>query len=283
MPTPLRIAVGATIESGGLSLDLIDAFHTYVQGAYTLSWTSIGSGGGMNMARAGQVDIVLTHDIIGDSIFIRQGYAQVRCPVFWNRFVLAGPINSTIQGTLQASFNTVATQNLPFVSRGAAALSGTYVREMQIWSKIGSRTTNLPNVTPGNPNLGVNPRETLEFANSYNNNAGAYVLIDTGSWYNFVYTKGLTKEPVNLKVLTNIEDPWGTNQYALMPVNPAKFSDGVINTQGAIAFLEWMLSVNGKNTVNNNVPDGVHQAFYYNAEVFPTDNIIQPITGHPSV
>jgi len=278
MPSTVRISAGSTIQSSGLDGALNAAFQTYYNNEYTLDWTFTGSGGCMDNARNGLADIVLTHDRVGEHIFLGERYAFQREVVFWNWFVLVGPQSSAVFGTLTNGFTAIAApNNLPFVSRGLPTLSGTYVRERQIWKRLGLTPSSNYTVPQGSaPGGAPNPTETLQYADLNS----AYTLVDIGTWYQYL----LDNPGTNLKVLTNpIQDRLGTNQYSLMPVNPdACFLTAPatpINAQGAEAFVDWLLSNappntnNGMETVNGYLIGG-NQAFFYNAEMIPTDRCL---------
>jgi len=125
----------------------------------------------------------------------------------------------------------------------------------------------------------------------------AYTMTDIGTWYAFLDSH--KNDPVNvanyITMLTSPNDqlnppdnpprdPWASNQYVLMPVNQAAFGvppPQVVNTPGAQAFIDWMLTSDAETVVNGYMPDGTHRGFIYNAdqsEHFPDDpNLIQSV------
>ena len=290
----VRIATTTSVDNSFLSDALKTAFE-YWQNAvygsikYNLDWNSLGSGAAMDAARNGLADIVLAHDRVGEYIFLSERYSFQREVVFWNYFILVGPSSSAVNwSNLQAGFTYIMGQSASpkiFLSRGKTGLSGTYVRELQIWKMLNlnaqpDNVLNMDQIVPP-PEDQAGMMGTLQYAAQQQ----LYTLTDIGTWYRFLNDfdppssaplKALTPTPT----LPIITDPWASNQYSLMPVNPAAcgLTPDSINVAGAEAFLSWMLTNTGannaKDTVNGYKPDGVNQGFAYNAEMWPNDKCI---------
>lgn len=271
--TVIKIASTTSVFDSGLMSELKSAFEND-QAVYTLddsSGLSLGSGAALNLARNGGADLVFSHERIGEFTFGAEGYTLHREVVFWNWFILVGPTSGTIYGTLEQGFSDIATNNLTFVTRGAAARSGTWVREQQIWDKIGNRTNNFDTTNSG-------MMATLQ-QTAANPSQPKYAMTDIGTWYAFQVAYPALA--ANLKELTDpIGDSCASNQYVLIPVNPnaCGINPANINAGGAQVFLTWLLSGSGKAVVNGFKPDGSHQGFFYNAEAFPIDQcLIKPV------
>jgi len=308
MATVVRIATTTSVDQSGLASVLKTAFETY-QSNYTLQWNPLGSGGAMDAARAGNADMVCSHDRIGEFIFLAERYALVRQWVFYNYFVLVGPASGgTINGTtLQTAFQQIYSNlnTITFVSRGNAGLSGTYVRERQIWKRLGiTPPASVPSPGPGIVDSTPDPSMMGTIQSTYNLiRAGvkAYTMTDIGTWYAFLAGNSGASNYMTMLTSPNDQttdnpprDPWASNQYVLMPVIPDYGCFGGqtpnINTAGAQAFLDWMLSPSGKAAVNGfliSPPIPGNQGFIYNADVdehFPDDKcLIRPITEHGGV
>ena len=291
----VRISTTTSIDNSGLASELAIKFNAAT--GNTIAWDSVGSGAAMDHARQGLADLVITHDRVGEFVFLSERFSFQRQVNLWNWFIIVGSEGALLSSgqTLQSYFNTLKTNftsgspSVTFVSRGPTGLSGTFVREMQLWTLV-SYTPPKPLPTSG---FGVisgggiqSMLATLEATDALAETQPAYTMTDIGTWFAY---QSLHSGTTSLTKLSDpIQDPWGTNQYVLMPVNPdACFVDtnGVplpsqpaINTTGAQDFMDWMLTNVGTNnamdTINNFEPDGVHQGFFYNAEMFPNDKCV---------
>jgi len=307
---PLTIATTTSVVDSGLSGKLTAAFNAYTNNAYVpITWKKLGSGAAMEAARNGQADLVIAHDRIGEMIFWGERFALVRNHVFYNYFVIVGPTapkNTIIPqySTLEYGFTQIYANlsNITYVSRGNSGLSGTWIREQQIWKLLGltppaSEPSPGPGIVIGGGGDGM--MATLNFTNNLlenSSNPPAYTLTDIGTWYAFDKATNFNS---NLMMLTSpndylnppddpARDPLASNQYVGMPVNPnACFETAPlqpINTDGAFAFLHWLHTSSGPNNardvINTYKPDDAHQGFIYNAcsEHFPDNEcLIKPI------
>jgi ABC-type tungstate transport system permease subunit len=151
----IRIATTTSVVDSGLFSRIKSAFETAYP-SYILVWSPLGSGGAMNAARAGNADIVIAHDRVGEFAFLAERYTLNRQWGFFNYFILVGPAtnnsiaptppNNTL--TLEEAFTIIYNGGSPsvtYVSRGPSGLSGTYVREQQIWRLLLNR---IPYNTP---------------------------------------------------------------------------------------------------------------------------------------
>lgn len=312
-PYSIRIMSTSSLWQSGLSARLISAFQAY-QSAYTVqSWSGMGSGAAMDAARRGEADLVCTHDRIGEFIFMAERYALVRQWFSYNYFVIVGKPNGPIAGptTLQSAFTLINTppagSSLVFVSRGPSGVSGTYVRENQIWKRLNIATPN--NVVNATPLVGM--MGTIQ--DTYDRivrGENAYTMTDIGTWYQFLaLNRGaasvmtMLTSPNDLTTDVPPRDPLASNQYVAMPVVPdyACFNGQnpppQINTAGAQAFLDWLRTTTGANNAKDAVngylinisPDPINnpilkQGFIYNTDAtehFPDDKcLIKPIKEH---
>lgn len=311
-PTVVRIATTTSVFQSGLATRLNLAFGLFQAGLnppltppYTLTWAALGSGAAMDAAKAGDADLVISHDRYGELDFLNgvPHYALNRTHWSYNYFVIVGRTGGPIPvGTLQSCFNAivnaagtspkppVAQSNaLYFVSRGSTGRSGTWIREQQIWMKLSIALPGPGNVlsppypnppVPPQPNLGM--YATLEAtAILASTGVNAYTMTDIGTWYEFQINS--SNLAANLTMLTSpndqppptnppaypARDPWASNQYVAMMVNQAALASGTqINTPGAMAFLAWLLTTQGANNAKDIVNGiiGGNRGFYYNAD-----------------
>ena len=314
-PTKIRIATTTSVVDSGLMEVINTAFQAWQSAknaptVYHLDWEnpnylSLGSGAAMDAARNGLADIVISHDRIGELLFLAECFALVRNHLFFNYFSLVGPADTTIAypTTLLLGFQAIA--SLPYVSRGAAGRSGTWIREQQILNEFSITLNNiLPPPVPTPPEVYPGMMATLSYtADLVGVGTKAYTLTDIGTWYQFQQ-----ENAGRLVMLTSPNDylnppcdpprdPLASNQYVGMLVNPgAKFLTPLeqpINTDGAHAFLAWMHTSSGDNNARDAVntyrvnintdPQGtpiLKQGFIYNAcsEHFPDDiSILKPV------
>jgi len=306
-PTLVRIASTTSVPQSGLAEQLRLAFLAFQNSIspappviYNLDWRALGSGAAMTAARDGEADVVVAHDRIGEMEFWAERFALTRHHVFYNYFVLVGPLNGPVVGpTLADGFQQVYNNNpgVRFVSRGEPGRSGTWIREQQIWQKLGNTPTVPGNVDPSAPDPSMMGTIQETYDRIVNKSQLAYTMTDIGTWYEFValYSPDLAR--INMLTSPNDylnppdnpeRDSFASNQYVVMPVNPnacfEETPDCPINVDGARAFLAWMHTSSGmynaRDVVNTYYPDDEHQGFIYNAnsEHFPDDKcLIKPI------
>jgi tungstate transport system substrate-binding protein len=181
--------------------------------------TSQGTGKAIELAKRGDVDILLVHDPAREKAFMEEGYGQNRRCFAYNYFIIVAPSSDPagIRGmTPEAAFRQILTlgrNNTPgvsFVSRGDA--SGTHSKEQAIWKAAGyNYTANVQKSGPWYLEAGKGMGETLTMASE----KGAYTLTDEGTYLAF---KGnLQLEPVISEgdILLNV--------YSAITINPAKY------------------------------------------------------------
>jgi tungstate transport system substrate-binding protein len=137
-PERVLLVTTTTVEASGLLEELIGAYHAS-QDRYRLSATAVGSGAALELGRRGDVDLLVTHDPIGEAAFMSEGHGAAQGPLMRNEFVVVGPPDdpAAVRGhtRLQDALGRVAASGSPFVSRGDE--SGTHRRERQLWARTG--------------------------------------------------------------------------------------------------------------------------------------------------
>ena len=127
---------------------------------------------------------------------------------------------------IQAVFNQILEEQLPFVSRGDD--SGTDKKEKQIWEDLGLDPAADPNYLESGQGMGA----TLTMADEKQ----AYCLTDRGT-----YLKMKKDADVSLGLEIVCEgDANLLNQYGVIAVNPEKYPE--VNNEAANAFIEWICS-----------------------------------------
>lgn len=196
-----------------------------------------GTSAALKIGKGGTVDLVMVHAKSLEEQFVADGYGTKRVDFMYNDFVIVGPQDDPAgikdEASAIAALQKIAATNTLFISRGDS--SGTNVKEMEVWEAASiepkgdwyhvyekGATGNVP---------------TLLFTDEQN----AYTLIDRATYIT-------NKDKVNLAVLFQNDDIL-LNYITLIPVNPTKFPG--INSEGAGAFVEWLVSVEGQTIVRD--------------------------------
>ncbi len=208
-------------------LDVLE--HSYLQETgVTVRHIAAGSGQAIMMAKAGRVDLVLTHAPELEEEFVSQGWGVRRIPVMSNDFIIVGPLTDpagvAAEISAKAVFGRIAAAKALFISRGDN--SGTHLSEKELWR-----------------HAGVNPkgqswyRETSNITGNYEiircaEEFGGYALVDRAS---FITSKAVRQE---LKILFE-GDIMLQNIFSAIPVSRKK---AAVNQEEAVKFAEWLRS-----------------------------------------
>lgn len=208
---------------------------------------SKGTGESIEIARRGDVDVVLVHARDLEEAFVSDGYGIHRVGVMFNDFVVIGPRNDPagIKGLTNAcyAFQKIAEEGAKgkaiFISR--ADRSGTHTKELSIWAKI--------NIKPSNRTFswyleaGAGMGTVLRMTNEKQ----AYSLTDRGTWLAF------REQLPNLAIMTE-KDAVLLNPYAVILVNPEKYPQR--NYKMAVAFAKFLISPEGQALIGDFKKDG---------------------------
>lgn len=212
------------IDSGIVGV-LEDAFEK--ETGIRVRHVGAGTGAALNIAKKGNVDLVMAHAKSLEEQFVREGFGTERIALMYNDFVIVGPSADPagIKGmnSAPAALKKIAGTGSTFISRGDK--SGTHVAEMGLWEKAGLK--------PAGPWYRVYEKgsegnaATLRFTNE----KGAYTVIDRATCL------ALSKE-IALPVLVEGDEAL-LNFISLIPVNPRKFPK--VNHEAAMAFVKWLV------------------------------------------
>lgn len=222
------ILVSSTI--GPIDAGIVDALETAFEKESGIRVRHVGSGTGaaLNLARKGQIDLVMVHAKSLEEKFVEEGFGTERIDLMYNDFVLVGPPNDPagIKGMKSAgdALKKIAAKGALFISRGDN--SGTHVAEMELWKLAGIKPTGswyqvYEKGSAGNV-------ATLEYANQ----KAAYTVIDRATFLTL-------KDKIKLVVLVD-KDEAMLNFISLIPVNPQKFPK--VNYQDTMIFVKWLTS-----------------------------------------
>ena len=187
-----------------------------------------GTGAALDIARKGNVDLVLVHAKSLEEKFVSEGFGTERIDLMYNDFVIAGPASDPagIKGMKPATeaLKRISEKKVTFISRGDK--SGTHVAEMQLWEKAGMKPSGSWYVIYEKGAMGNVP--TLRYTDERN----AYTVIDRATYLTL-------KGQIKLVVLVEKDDAL-LNYMTLIPVNPKKFPR--VNYEDAMVFVKWLTS-----------------------------------------
>ncbi len=137
-----------------------------------------GTGAALDIARKGNVDLVLVHAKSLEEKFVNEGYGTERIDLMYNDFVIVGPPDDPagIKGMKLAveALKRISERKAMFISRGDK--SGTHVAEMQLWEKAGIKPSGSWYVIYEKGAMGNVP--TLRYTDERN----AYTVIDRATY-----------------------------------------------------------------------------------------------------
>ena len=98
-----------------------------------------GTGAALEIAKKGNVDLVMVHAKSLEEKFVQEGFGTERIDLMYNDFVIVGPASDPagIRGMKSATeaLKRISEKGAPFITRGDK--SGTHVAEMEVWQKAG--------------------------------------------------------------------------------------------------------------------------------------------------
>lgn len=233
----LRIATTTSLYDTGL-LDRLEDVYEAEMGS-DLWITSQGSGKAMELARRGDVDLLLVHSPVEEEAFISSGDGLLHRCFAYNRFLLLGPPEDpagVIGLGAREAFSRIRTlgesgaAGIVFVSRGDG--SGTHNAELRVWSAAGLDQGRISeHEGRWYIETGKGMGESLLIASE----KGAYILADAGTYH--AYRSNLRLIPI----LSGDEEL--LNRYSAIMVNPSRHPH--VNAGEAERFVNWLLSEEG--------------------------------------
>lgn len=233
----LTVGTTTSVRDSGLLDPLLDAYRADT-GTRARAIVA-GSGEVLEMARRGDVDVVLSHAPAQEAALVEDGVALAREPVMWNRFLLVGPADDPARareaGDAAGAFARIADAHATFASRGDG--SGTHEKEREAWALAGDVPD--PRTDSWYKETGHGQAGTLRYANE----KGAYALTDEATW-RVLHANGVLPR---LDVVLH-DDALLVNAYHVLPVT---------DTADARAFSAWLTGPDGAAAVRAHAgPDG---------------------------
>ena len=189
-----------------------------------------GTGAALEIAKKGNVDLVMVHAKSLEEKFVQEGFGTERIALMYNDFVIVGPASdpagirgmTSAKEALQRISEKGAEKGVVFVTRGDK--SGTNVAEMELWQKAGIKPQGSWYYTCERGAEGNVP--TLRHTDKMQ----AYTFIDRATVLSM-------KDRIKLVVLVE-KDEVLLNFISLIPVNPQKFPK--VNYADAMQFVKWL-------------------------------------------
>ncbi|KRQ12686.1 substrate-binding domain-containing protein [Bradyrhizobium manausense] len=204
----------------------------------------------LDVARRGEVEVVLMHARPQEEKFVADGFASKRYDVMYNDFVLIGPKSDPagVKGKdIVTALKAIEAKGAPFVTRGDR--SGTHAAELALWIVAGIDIASAKGAWYRESGQGMTA--ALDAARK----ANAYMLADRASWISF-------RERGDLDIIVE-GDKRLLNQYGVMLVNPEKFPD--VKKDLGQTFINWLISPEGQAAIAGYKVDG-QQVFFPNAD-----------------
>lgn len=243
----LRMAVTTSFHNSGLADVLLPAARA--ETGIEVQLLVVGTGQALRLGQAGDVDAVLVHARAAEEAFVADGHATHRREIMYNDFVLLGPSADPADlgsaPDAAGAFARIAGAQAEFVSRGDD--SGTHKKELNLWRAAGLDPDSFG---PWYKAVGAGMGRALNTAAGLN----AHILADRASWLNFGNPGDLT--------LLFAGDPALFNQYAYLPVNPARHAH--VRTDLAQRVEAWLTSDQAAALINGYHIAG-QQLFTFNA------------------
>ena len=227
----INLATTSSLYDSGLLPSLTNLF--YEQTGIKVNIIVSDSGQAFILAKNQDVDTIITHAPDKEIEFVKQNYGIKRYPLFYNSFIIVGPPNdpANIQSstTIIDVFKKIYFNKKYFVSR--ADMSGTHLKEMEIWSKS--------NLQPQNQSwylkAGCGMADALRLASE----KGAYTITDIATFIIYRSKLNLIRLFQNDYNLINI--------YSIIELNPKKLSKSKYSK--AKQFIQFLNSATSKQFI----------------------------------
>lgn len=243
----LRLAVTTSFENSGLAEVLLPEIARDL--GLEVQLLAVGTGQALRLGAAGDVDAVLVHARSAEEAFVAAGHATHRREIMYNDFVVIGPADDPAgvsgAGSAAEALAAIRAAGAPFVSRGDE--SGTHEKERALWRAAGLDPESFG---PWYRSVGAGMGRALVTAAAMD----AYILADRASWLNFGAKRGLK--------LLYAGDPALFNQYAYLPVDPAKHPG--VKAEAAAALERWLTGPRAKALIDGYRVKG-ERLFTFNA------------------
>jgi len=238
----IRLSTTTSTATSGLLRFLLPEFEALCK--CKVHVIAVGSGKALELAKNGDVDVVLVHAREAEDRFVAEGHGVQRRDVMFNDFIIVGPPGdpARVAGMrdVVGAMRKIAAGGSRFISRGDN--SGTDQMEQTYWRAAGIRPSG-----PAYVSAGVGMGEALSMAAEMR----AYLLADRATYAS-------SRARNDLHVLVE-GDARMLNPYGIIATNPQKYAG--INHGGAMQLIEWITSRKGQERIAA-FRVGDHQLFF---------------------
>jgi tungstate transport system substrate-binding protein len=250
-PELIMASTTSTRDSG-----LMDVLIPMFEGktGYKMKPVYVGSGAAMTMGKEGNADVLLVHSPADEVKFVSDGFGINRKLIMHNDFIIVGQPSDPagIKGMKVATdaLKKIADAKINFYSRGDA--SGTDKAEKALWKKIGINVADNSTTNPSwyiQGGAGTGMLDLLRVASEKN----GYSITDRSTYL-------ANKAVLSLDILVE-GDPGLLNVYHVIEVNPVKWPK--VNTEGAKAFSDFMVSKEAQATISKYGKDKYGQVLFF--------------------
>lgn len=220
-----ELLLGATtsVQDSGLLDELADAFEEEYD--YDVKPIVQGSGQVIELARRGELDVIMTHSPEDEQSLLDEGVAIERLPVMANYFLVAGPaddpaaVRTAID--LREAFFAIGITEAPFVSRGDE--SGTHRRELATW-----------------PEATIDPQGQDWYRESAAGQAQSLLLANDSDAYTLVDSATFLALRDRLQIAELFRDEAAPNVYSVLRLSDERLDE--VDREAAEAWRDFMTS-----------------------------------------
>lgn len=229
---PIILSTTTSTQDSGL-LDFLLPIFTEETGI-EVKTVAVGTGKALQMGKDGEADVLLVHAKADELKFVEEGHGTERHDVMYNDFILVGPKDKVLPSQdnypndIIEGLKAISAHGARFVSRGDD--SGTHKKELSIWK--------VAEIEPAGDwylEAGAGMGDVLKIASEKQ----GYTITDRATYLSM-------KDSLDLEIIIEGDENL-LNQYGVIPVNPDKNEN--INNEGAIEFMNWMLSERGQSLI----------------------------------
>lgn len=244
----IKLAVTTSFNNSGLSEVLLPEIKRDT--GIDVQLLVVGTGQALRLGEAGDVDAILVHSKKAEEAFVEAGFGTHRRELMYNDFVFIGRMDDPAAiGTAPSAndaLRRIAALQSPFVSRGDD--SGTHKKELSLWAAAELDPTTFADwYKPVGSGMGASLNTAAAL--------GAYIVSDRASWLNFANKRDLA--------LLYAGDPTLFNQYAYIPINPARHPH--VNADAARRLEQWLVADHARELINGYQLNN-QQLFTFNAK-----------------
>ena len=238
----IRLATTTSTENSGLLKAILPLFEAKYGGKVRV--VAVGTGAALKLGENGDADVVLVHARGLEDKFMAAGFGSLRKDVMYNDFIIVGPKSdpARVRGSKDAlaAMKKISASGAKFISRGDE--SGTHQMEKDYWKSASVDPKGSWYVSAGQ---GMGPVLTMAAQ------LEGYTLTDRATYAAY-------KDKTGLETLVE-GDPKMFNPYGVIAVNPQRYP--TLNNQGAMAFVNWLTSAEGREAIVGFKINGVQMFF----------------------